>query len=82
MSNRHRYQALQLAIQAEGGVECENSPELFFPDEFPDLEHKRRAAQMALNICAACPVKLLCFDYAVSVPETYGVWGGTLPGER
>lgn len=36
----------------------------------------------ALAICRACPVKAACLDYAMSVPNLHGIWGGTTPITR
>lgn len=50
-------------------------PELFFPL----LEDPARRAKA---ICARCPVREACLNYAVGHREAHGVWGGLLPGER
>jgi WhiB family transcriptional regulator, redox-sensing transcriptional regulator len=49
--------------------------EIFFPAN-PDEEAE------ALSICATCPVRAQCLDYAVRNRETYGIWGGTTPEQR
>jgi hypothetical protein len=37
----------------------------------------------ALSICNQCPVKLDCLQEGMKPQHSeYGVWGGTLPGER
>ncbi|HEV3354445.1 MAG TPA: WhiB family transcriptional regulator [Acidimicrobiales bacterium] len=36
----------------------------------------------ALSICATCPVRAQCLDYAIRNRETYGIWGGTTPEQR
>jgi WhiB family redox-sensing transcriptional regulator len=51
---------------------------------FPD---KGRQAVMAKRICAACPVRVQCLDYALAGADTWsgiatGIWGGTTPRER
>ena len=53
-------------------------PELFFPPE------RRGAAQArkAKAICAGCPVRTECLEYAVRHGERFGVWGGTAEEER
>lgn len=43
------------------------------PDFFSPLAEDVRRAK---NLCALCPVRFECLQYALSVPETYGVWGG------
>ncbi len=55
---------------------------LFFgPDgeRQPEREIRERKAKA---ICAQCPVRQECLDYAVSKPEKYGVWGGLNEDER
>ena len=49
--------------------------ETFYPAT-PDEEAE------ALSICATCPVRAQCLDYAVRNHETYGIWGGTTPEQR
>jgi WhiB family redox-sensing transcriptional regulator len=36
----------------------------------------------ALSICATCPVRAQCLDYAIFNRETYGIWGGMTPEQR
>jgi WhiB family redox-sensing transcriptional regulator len=50
-------------------------PDLFFPT-------RGRAPAAAKALCAACPVRPECLDYAVSNGIEWGVWGGTSQGER
>lgn len=38
--------------------------------------------RIALNICAYCPVRDLCLDYAIQHKERHGIWGGLLPAAR
>ena len=55
---------------------------LFFgPDgeRQPEREIRERKAK---GVCAACPVRLECLNYAVSRPEKYGTWGGLNEDER
>jgi WhiB family transcriptional regulator, redox-sensing transcriptional regulator len=55
-------------------------PELFFPisSAGPALAQ----LEQAKSICAGCPVRQQCLDFAVSTHQTHGVWGGTSPEER
>lgn len=50
----------------------------------PSEGHLARAAResTAKAVCAACPVRLRCADYAVAHRESYGVWGGLTERER
>jgi WhiB family transcriptional regulator, redox-sensing transcriptional regulator len=54
---------------------------LFFPEEVRGAARARQEARAKL-ICADCPVQARCRDHALSVPEVWGVWGATTPGER
>ena len=49
--------------------------EIFYPAS-PDEEAE------ALSICATCPVRAQCLDYAIRNRETYGIWGGTTAEQR
>ena len=49
--------------------------EIFFPAN-ADEEAE------ALSICATCPVRAQCLEYAVRNKEIYGIWGGTTPDQR
>ena len=52
-------------------------PDLFFPPSEDGEE-----VEEAKAICGACPVRVECLAYALEANETFGVWGGTTPGER
>lgn len=36
----------------------------------------------ARKICAACPVATECLQWAIELPEKFGMWGGMTPHER
>ena len=55
-------------------------PDLFFPAA-ADAEAAQETAR-ARRICAGCPVKRQCLDYAMQTGEPTGIWGGTTPQER
>jgi WhiB family redox-sensing transcriptional regulator len=49
---------------------------------FPDVESKQHSGK-ALAVCAACPVRVECLEYALALPEPHGIWGGlTASGRR
>ncbi|HEV7887100.1 MAG TPA: WhiB family transcriptional regulator [Acidimicrobiales bacterium] len=48
---------------------------LFFPDSESD-------APEALEVCAICPVRDECLEFALSTRQHDGVWGGTTESER
>ena len=57
---------------------CASEPNgMFFPAE-DDLE----AVMTAKEVCADCPVRRQCLEYAMESPEEFGIWGGKTSGER
>lgn len=60
---------------------CRHSdPELFFPvtGRGPALRQQAKAKR----VCASCPVRIECLDYALQSGEGFGVWGGASEQER
>ncbi|MFB7668243.1 WhiB family transcriptional regulator [Kitasatospora sp. NPDC056138] len=55
---------------------------LFFhpPGERGPAHDDRDAA--AKTVCARCPVRAACLQYALEAREPYGVWGGLTVEER
>lgn len=57
----------------------DQDPDLFFPVA-------RTSGDVYLNrakqICARCPVKTACLEWALSTGTDYGVWGGLSADER
>jgi len=57
-------------------AECRGEdPTKFFPGTDDD-------PSVALAICARCPVRQECLDYAMEARERYGIWGGTTERQR
>lgn len=55
---------------------CRNEPpSRFFPSDGVGVEVARR-------ICAGCPVKSRCLEYALEQRIDHGVWGGASERER
>lgn len=48
---------------------------------FPE-RGETHVARWAKEVCAACPVREPCLDWAVNLPETDGIWGGTSARDR
>jgi len=57
------------------GLCREIPPAVFFPSDGVGVEAARR-------ICANCPVKEPCLEYALSFRIDHGVWGGSSERER
>ena len=80
---RDTYVRLQEAIEKEGGVVCEQVPFVFFyEEEYETRVDEKAKAKLAKEICAECPVRLLCLEHALEANEQYGIWGGTTYKER
>lgn len=54
---------------------CHGMTALFFPTRGQDVKHVR-------HICAACPVRTECLDFALDNGIQHGVFGGTSERER
>jgi hypothetical protein len=50
-------------------------PEIFFSKSSTDREQ-------AKGLCAECPIRVACAQYALDNPELRGVWGGTTAADR
>lgn len=48
---------------------------LFFPE-------RGESTRDAKAVCADCPVKAECLEYALANSEKFGIWGGTSERER
>jgi len=59
------------------GVETD----LFFPAGELSEEPVQQAAA-AKAVCARCPVREACLEYALETDQPFGVWGGTTEAER
>jgi len=57
-------------------------PLLFFHPQNERGSARLRRDRAAKLICAGCPVRLECADYAVRAREPYGVWGGLSEEDR
>jgi WhiB family transcriptional regulator, redox-sensing transcriptional regulator len=58
----------------------EADPELFFPvaQHGPGVSETARAKA----VCADCPVRRQCLQYALATRQMHGVWGGLTEDER
>lgn len=57
---------------------CRTLPKaVFFP-----VEGGRRNYDQAKAICASCPVRVECLQYALRTQQPDGCWGGMAPEER
>ena len=54
----------------------------FPPPAFERKDEKLEREARAKDICASCAVKADCLDYAISIREPHGIWGGLNEMER
>ncbi len=66
----------------EKGLCRSADPMLFFHPQNERGSSRARRDQSAKRVCASCPVRLECADYAIRAREPYGVWGGLSEDER
>ena len=52
-------------------------PELFFPEP-----HERAIVALAKQVCAACPVRQECLEWALDRGEKFGIYGGLTSTQR
>jgi WhiB family redox-sensing transcriptional regulator len=66
------------------GAACrgEDSALFFAPNYFERRGQKDAREAKAKAICAVCPVRADCLDFALRVRETHGIWGGMNEQER
>jgi WhiB family redox-sensing transcriptional regulator len=57
------------------GLCAETDPEAFFPE-------KGGSTRDAKRVCAGCPVRSECLEYALGNDERFGIWGGLSERER
>ena len=75
---RHRTPALPVPAPAgwRYRAACRGADlEVFFPG-------RGEPAEPARQICAGCPVRQTCLDYAISHGITHGIWGGLTERDR
>jgi WhiB family redox-sensing transcriptional regulator len=70
-----------LTLPSLPGALCKGAgPGVWFPSATGWLA--ARADTAAKAVCAACPARVRCLEWALEAGETEGVWGGTTPQER
>jgi WhiB family redox-sensing transcriptional regulator len=55
--------------------------ELFFPAGELDDQAVEQAEE-AKAVCAVCPVRVACLEFAIATNQPYGIWGGANTSER
>lgn len=60
----------------------DDSSLFFAPSYFERREEKAAREVRAKAICARCPVRETCLEFALQIREAHGVWGGMNEQER
>lgn len=60
----------------------EDSALFFAPSHFERKHEKDARERGAKKLCAICPVRIDCLEYAIRIREPHGVWGGLNEQER
>ncbi len=68
----------QLAAACRG----EDATAFYAPNYFEKRSEKDARETVAKRICAVCPVRAACLEYALATREPHGVWGGCNEMER
>lgn len=66
---------------ASGACRGIADPEVMFPTAVEGTVAYQRQVRQAQAVCAGCPVRTECLEYALTGEDT-GVWGGLGPAER
>jgi len=68
--------------QAKAACRGPHAAVFFPPSHFERKDEKELRENRAKAICATCPVKKPCLDYAIRIREPHGIWGGLNEVER
>lgn len=68
--------------QFDAACRGEDSSLFFAPNYFEKREEKGAREAKAKALCARCPVRRPCLEYALGVREPHGIWGGLNEFER
>ena len=75
-------QADEVSWRVHGACRGDSAVHFFAPPHFERKPEKDLREGQARALCQACPVREECLDYALSVGEPHGIWGGLNELER
>jgi WhiB family redox-sensing transcriptional regulator len=78
--SEHLYKELTQQLVELGSAPCQQAPDIFFLEKGDHQGPEK--IRMSKAICAECPVKFLCLEYALEAGEDDGIWGGLTRNER
>ena len=70
------------AWQHEAACRGPHATVFFPPPQFERKADRLAREKRAKEICSDCTVRAACLDYALSIREPHGVWGGLNEAER
>lgn len=70
------------AWQAKAACRGPQAAVFFPPSQFERKDERLEREQRAKLICAQCPVRTPCLEYALRIREPHGIWGGLNELER
>jgi WhiB family redox-sensing transcriptional regulator len=73
---------LDMGWQYRAACRGEDAEMFFAPNYFERKEEKDAREAQAKGICARCPVRDECLEYALRNREPHGIWGGLNESER
>jgi WhiB family transcriptional regulator, redox-sensing transcriptional regulator len=72
----------EMEWQQRGLCRSDDGSVFFAPNHFEHKPEREAREAKAKAICAGCPVRVQCLDWALSTREPFGVWGGCSEQER
>lgn len=78
----HLDHALPTDWQQHGLCRVEDATVFFPPGHFEHKPEREAREAKAKAICARCPVRAQCLDWALTTREPHGVWGGLSESDR
>jgi WhiB family transcriptional regulator, redox-sensing transcriptional regulator len=78
----HLQHALPTDWQQHGLCRASDATVFFPPVHFEHKPEREAREAKAKAICARCPVRVQCLDWALATREPHGVWGGYSESER
>lgn len=72
----------EMGWQYRAACRGEDAEMFFAPNYFERKEEKEVREAQAKTICARCPVRDECLEYALRNREPHGIWGGLNESER
>lgn len=68
--------------QSQASCRGHSAAVFFAPTHFERKDARAARERQAKAVCAACPVRKECLNYALRIREPHGIWGGLNEMER